>query len=689
MRAVWKQLKVPRKALCACLAADARSLRALACVSRAGSECAAARGLEGPPSPLRWALLLCPDARSLHPNTMRRERKRALGADRGGGANGVSWGRCMFFIARKQRFCAMERAGNGATHCGAHLHLAPGGSLVAGGAGADNRDDQVAGDGAGAAGTTAATAFAGGCFAGGGGGGGGGHVVGKMARMACPVDPSHTIFVRNRAAHVKICTRARQQATMEALPFFARGINDGGARGGARGGAGGTAAWASAAAASSSPSSSSLSEAEVAAAAALPHYGKHRQEGAAGDGRCDGVDVDALIAKVRGLCARHAADFPPPYEEAGSAARAAAAVAVALEQAAALETTGVRHGNKRDKHAEQQAGIVAHMVRRGLLHPSGGPAAAAAAAAAAAIGTVAASDSASAAPASAPAPAPTTASASAIGAQQQHDAFIEYGAGRGMLGLAIRRAQPTANIILVERMSTRGKADRVLRGEGGAGAGAGAGGAAAADAAAAAAVAGFFRAGVDIRELDVSKLPFVEQGGRVVGVAKHLCGLATDLTLRSFLTTGTGAAGVRGAAIATCCHHRCSWADYVARDFFESRGFSQREFELLMHWTGWVSSFSAQERAKTKKPSQAAAAGGAGREGGAGAEVQCQHQPSTLQSQYLRTTADQAELGRQCKRLVDLGRMDFLRGLGFRAELVHYCPEDVSLENALIVAWRE
>jgi tRNA:m4X modification enzyme len=558
----------------------------------------------------------------------------------------------MFFIARKQRFCAMERAGNGATHCGAHLHLAPGGSLVAGGAGAENRDQVT----------------------------GGVHLVGKMARMACPVDPSHTIFVRNRAAHVKVCTRARQQATMEALPFFARGIN-GGINGGAR-----TAAWASA-----SSSSSSLSEVEVAAAAALPHYGKHRQEGAAGDGRGDGVDVDALIAKVRGLCARHAADFPPPYEEAGSAARAAAAMAVALEQAAALESTGVRHGNKRDKHAEQQAGIVAHMVRRGLLRPSGGPAATAAAAAAAAIGTAAASGSALAAPTSAPtpAPAPTTAiaSASAIGAQQ-HDAFIEYGAGRGMLGLAIRRAQPTANMILVERMSTRGKADRVLR-EGGAGAGAGAGGAAAADAAAAAAVAGFFRAGVDIRDLDVSKLPFVEQGGRVVGVAKHLCGLATDLTLRSFLTTGTGAAGVRGAAIATCCHHRCSWADYVARGFFESRGFSQREFELLMHWTGWVSSFSAQERAKTKKPSQAAAAGGARGGGGAGEEVQCQHQPSTLQSQYLRTTADQAELGRQCKRLVDLGRMDFLRGLGFRAELVHYCPEDVSLENALIVTWRE
>ena len=39
--------------------------------------------------------------------------------------------------------------------------------------------------------------------------------------------------------------------------------------------------------------------------------------------------------------------------------------------------------------------------------------------------------------------------------------------------------------------------------------------------------------------------------------------------------------------------------------------------------------------------------------------------------------------------LVDLGRLLYLqRELGFRAEMVRYCTERVSLENALLLAWR-
>ena len=671
MRVVWKQLKAPRKALCALLASDVRSLRALACTSRAGCDCAAARALEGPPTPARWALLLCPDARSLHPTTLRRQRKRALGADAAKQAGGHS--RCMHYIARKQRYCAMERVA-GAEFCGAHLPaanpvaaaaaatvavaMAPDVSSAAGGAGSHRGDKKTR----------------------------------SMLRMPCPVDPSHTIFVRNLASHIKICTRAQQQAAMEQLPFFVRGINGGAATGADGGGAGGGVAV---------PSADSIQYAAAAAAALQPRYGKHHQEGASGDGRGEGVDIDALITRVRALAAKHAADFPPPYrtlEGAGGSsggvgqdsamARTADAVAAALREGARREVTGVRHGSKQDKHAVQQAGIVAHMARRGLVRPSGGPAAAAAAAAALQA-------------------AATAGYALESTAADTTDTFIEYGAGRGMLALAIRRAQPSANIVLVERMSTRGKADRVLREGSGSGShgpgrmdGSTSTAAVLATAAAAAPTEGeFFRAGVDIRDLDVSKLPFVgtQVGGggvsggggggvgrgggtaRAVGVAKHLCGLATDLTLRSFLTTGAGAPGVHGAAIATCCHHRCSWDDYVARNFFEARGFDRHEFELLMHWTGWVSSFSALERSKHA---------GKGASKGCGAQV-LPPQPSTLRSKHLRTTADQAVLGRQCKRLVDLGRMQFLRELGFRTELVHYCPEEVSLENALIIAWRE
>ena len=48
-----------------------------------------------------------------------------------------------------------------------------------------------------------------------------------------------------------------------------------------------------------------------------------------------------------------------------------------------------------------------------------------------------------------------------------------------------------------------------------------------------------------------------------------------------------------------------------------------------------------------------------------------------------------AVTGRRCKRLLDLGRVDWLRrvALGMEAELVEYCEPATSLENALLLAW--
>jgi hypothetical protein len=136
----------------------------------------------------------------------------------------------------------------------------------------------------------------------------------------------------------------------------------------------------------------------------------------------------------------------------------------------------------------------------------------------------------------------------------------------------------------------------------------------------------FVRARVDIRDLNIDGLNTFQQDDKmeatqkssrgggggggddedkvapkntklpIVAVAKHLCGVATDLGLRSLLTTrnsqpaasslpngevegGGGGGGddwpgksiktnelnVAGVCIATCCHHCCSWDDYVAK----------------------------------------------------------------------------------------------------------------------------
>ena len=76
---------------------------------------------------------------------------------------------------------------------------------------------------------------------------------------------------------------------------------------------------------------------------------------------------------------------------------------------------------------------------------------------------------------------------------------------------------------------------------------------------------GVTRLRVDIGDLDLGRAltqdsdmvsPRGTQG--VVGVSKHLCGAATDLTLRCVVGT-LPRARFQGLMIALCCHHRCDW----------------------------------------------------------------------------------------------------------------------------------
>jgi len=49
------------------------------------------------------------------------------------------------------------------------------------------------------------------------------------------------------------------------------------------------------------------------------------------------------------------------------------------------------------------------------------------------------------------------------GGKAEDALYVEFGAGKGMLGLSIKAVMPTAELIFVERSGQRGKADRLLR----------------------------------------------------------------------------------------------------------------------------------------------------------------------------------------------------------------------------------
>lgn len=178
-------------------------------------------------------------------------------------------------------------------------------------------------------------------------------------------------------------------------------------------------------------------------------------------------------------------------------------------------------------------------------------------------------------------------------------AFVELGAGRGMLSLALAQLFPTGLFVLVDRAHTRGKADRSIGSEAEGGE----------------AKKTVVRAKIDIRHLNLAGMDEI-CGKPVVCMSKHLCGVATDLSLRAIAQTlpdasasgppastlevasqesvdrGSAARSISsafsGLAIALCCHHVCAWQDYINPAFFLAQGFKPHEFELLTGMTSWT-----------------------------------------------------------------------------------------------------
>jgi len=181
---------------------------------------------------------------------------------------------------------------------------------------------------------------------------------------------------------------------------------------------------------------------------------------------------------------------------------------------------------------------------------------------------------------------------------------------------------------------------------------------------------------------------------KTVAIAKHLCGSGTDLALRSLASISSN---TNGCAFATCCHGVCDWDDYVGRDYltqaFETftnqelkGGFSRNDFDCLRKWTsGSVHNIHEMEDRESKS--------------GNIAYPNNQRNSKSLDNNYVRNIATIVAdlklecgvrgLGRACQRLIDYGRMEYMKNtLGFmHGEICHYVDEKVTPQNALLIAW--
>jgi tRNA:m4X modification enzyme len=144
-----------------------------------------------------------------------------------------------------------------------------------------------------------------------------------------------------------------------------------------------------------------------------------------------------------------------------------------------------------------------------------------------------------------------------LNALSQSCIFVEYGAGRGTLSWVISQASGGSDHILIDRGHFRRKAETRVR--------------SAEKDSDALSHNLFMRVQADIKDFDMTKIPqLVAAAGakKHVAFSKHLCGAATDLTLRCI----RGAKALESSAhvapdvvmIALCCHQKCSWKPFCS-----------------------------------------------------------------------------------------------------------------------------
>jgi tRNA:m4X modification enzyme len=77
----------------------------------------------------------------------------------------------------------------------------------------------------------------------------------------------------------------------------------------------------------------------------------------------------------------------------------------------------------------------------------------------------------------------------------------------------------------------------------------------------------------------------IHSGFKIVAIAKHLCGGATDLALTSLRLQDPSKA--LAITIATCCHHSCDSRTYVNLDYLKEY-FEEGEVTILPRFSSWA-----------------------------------------------------------------------------------------------------
>ncbi|XP_021051967.1 tRNA:m(4)X modification enzyme TRM13 homolog [Mus pahari] len=283
--------------------------------------------------------------------------------------------------------------------------------------------------------------------------------------------------------------------------------------------------------------------------------------------------------------------------------------------------------------------------------------------------------------------------------------FVEFGAGKGKLShwvdIALKDAE-NVHFILVEKVTTRFKVDGKHRKKNSV----------------------FERLQIDIQHLCLNRIPVLREGRLpVVGIGKHLCGVATDLALRCLVETYAASfeekdkeplakrikndktekesntlakegsekdvpetwTPVAGIVIALCCHHRCDWRHYVGKEYFKALGLGAVEFYYFQRMSSWATcGMRTSLETLDVTPERKDAQRDENEEHDDGGDRLTDGSTDSLPG--VLTVEEKKKIGHLCKLLIDQGRLQYLQQKGFSPALQYYTDPLVSLENVLLTA---
>ncbi|CAI4050776.1 hypothetical protein SKDZ_15G0330 [Saccharomyces kudriavzevii ZP591] len=199
------------------------------------------------------------------------------------------------------------------------------------------------------------------------------------------------------------------------------------------------------------------------------------------------------------------------------------------------------------------------------------------------------------------------------------------------------------------------------------------------------------RTKIDIRDLKLDAIltSTSEDKSQYVCLSKHLCGVATDLTLRCIENSSVlhgdnndrSNSKLRAICIAMCCRHACDHSDYVNRSYITSLLDKYKSndslltyesfFRMLTKFCSWATCGRKLGTTITDTVNVA--------ESFEGAEP------------YKMTIKERENIGLMARRIIDEGRLTYVREtfLEFDAELIKYVDSDVSLENVAMLVYRK